>query len=58
VITKLSWTANILIIALVALSFADFFVCLAQYDEIYSTITLVRDTNYRTAELHTILSSV
>ncbi|CAD8203560.1 unnamed protein product [Paramecium pentaurelia] len=58
VVTKLSWTANILILVLVALSFADFFVCQAQYDEIFNTILLVEDTNLRTAELHTILSTV
>ncbi|CAD8075781.1 unnamed protein product [Paramecium primaurelia] len=58
VIIKLSWTANILILLLVALSFGDFFVCQAQYDEIFNTILLVEDTNLRNAELLTILSSV
>ncbi|CAD8157654.1 unnamed protein product [Paramecium octaurelia] len=58
VVTKLNWTANILILALVALSFADFFVCQAQYDEIFNTILLVEDTNQRNAELGSILTAV
>ncbi|CAD8209105.1 unnamed protein product [Paramecium pentaurelia] len=58
VIKQLSWTANFIILLLVALSFSDFFVCQAQYDEIYSTLELVEFTNLRTAELHSILTSV
>ncbi|CAD8162069.1 unnamed protein product [Paramecium octaurelia] len=58
VIRKLTWTANFIILLLVALSFSDFFVCQAQYNEIYSTLELVEYTNLRTAELHSILTSV
>ncbi|CAK66138.1 unnamed protein product (macronuclear) [Paramecium tetraurelia] len=58
VITKLGWTANILALILVVLSFVDFFIIYAQYEDIYNTILLVRSQNQRNAELQTITTSV
>ncbi|CAD8125809.1 unnamed protein product [Paramecium sonneborni] len=55
---KLNWTTNFIILSLVALSFSEFFVSQALYNEIYQTVELVEQTNQRTAELHSILSSV
>ncbi|CAD8126295.1 unnamed protein product [Paramecium sonneborni] len=57
-IKKLNWTTNIIILSLVALSFSDFFISLVQNNEVYQTIQLIEYTNLRTAELHSILSSV
>ncbi|CAD8162073.1 unnamed protein product [Paramecium octaurelia] len=58
VITKVNWTANILTIILVVLSFTDFFIIYEQYDDIYNTIVLVRDQNQRNAELQTLTTSI
>ncbi|CAD8157650.1 unnamed protein product [Paramecium octaurelia] len=58
VITKLSWTANILALILVVLSFVDFFIIYEQYDDIYNTIILVKNQNQRNAELQTITTTV
>ncbi|CAD8112154.1 unnamed protein product [Paramecium primaurelia] len=58
VITKVNWTANILTIILVVLSFTDFFIIYEQYDEIYKTILLVKNQNQRNAELQTITTSI
>ncbi|CAK82689.1 unnamed protein product (macronuclear) [Paramecium tetraurelia] len=58
VITKLNWTANILALILVVLSFVDFFIIYQQYDDIYNTIVLVKNQNQRNAELQTITTTV
>ncbi|CAD8075777.1 unnamed protein product [Paramecium primaurelia] len=58
VITKLGWTANILALILIVLSFVDFFMIYEQYDDIYNTIILVKNQNQRNAELQTITTTV
>ncbi|CAD8213537.1 unnamed protein product [Paramecium octaurelia] len=58
VITKVNWTANILAIILVVLSFTDFFIIYEQYEDIYKTILLVKNQNQRNAELQTITTSI
>ncbi|CAD8125807.1 unnamed protein product [Paramecium sonneborni] len=58
VIRKVNWTANILTIILVVLSFTDFFIIYEQYQEIYKTILLVKNQNQRNAELQTLTTSI
>ncbi|CAD8151019.1 unnamed protein product [Paramecium pentaurelia] len=58
VIVKVKWISNIIILIILTLSFIDYFITINQTDEIFNTILLVKDGNFRNSELGIILSSI
>ncbi|CAD8065320.1 unnamed protein product [Paramecium sonneborni] len=58
VIKKVKWISNIIILIILTLSFIDYFIAIDQTDQIFNTILLVKDGNFRNSELGIILSSI